>query len=34
MAYIKYFTMMLSCKEDKNVISFLKDCKKEFDKRK
>lgn len=32
-AYIKYFTMMLCHKEDKNVIKFLEDCKEELNKR-
>lgn len=32
-AYIKYFKMMLSCKEDKNVMNFLEDCKEELNKR-
>lgn len=32
-AYLKYFTTMLCHKEDKNVINFLEDCKKELSKR-
>ena len=32
-AYLKYFTTMLCHKEDKNVINFLEDCRKELNKR-
>lgn len=32
-AYIKYFKMILTYKENKNIISFLEDCEKELSKR-
>ena len=32
-AYIRYFRMMLQCKDDKNLSNFLEECKEELNSR-